>query len=93
MAAELIDQSAGRLIPVRAMLEALLADCRPHALVLGCADALEQVRRLAAANGADRQRVVAAGETRLQELVASLASRFLWPPGPDATTLPEPHLS
>jgi glutamate---cysteine ligase / carboxylate-amine ligase len=93
MAAELLDQRGERLIPVREMLEALLADCRPHAGQLGCADALEGVRRLAAANGADRQRVLAAGGARLQDLVASLASRFLWPAGPWAAALRERRLS
>jgi glutamate---cysteine ligase / carboxylate-amine ligase len=93
VAAELIDQRVGRLIPVPEMLESLLVECRPHARHLGCADALEGVRRLAAANGADHQRLLAAGEARLQDLVASLASRFLWPAGPAAAALPERHLS
>ncbi|HTA33189.1 MAG TPA: YbdK family carboxylate-amine ligase [Solirubrobacteraceae bacterium] len=84
MAAELVDERLGRLTPVRETLEALLAECRPHARHLGCADALEGVRRLATANGADRQRVLAASEACLQDLVAGLASRFIWPAGPAA---------
>jgi carboxylate-amine ligase len=93
MAAELLDQRGERLVPVRAMLEALLADCSPHARQLGCAEALEGVRRLAAANGADRQRVLAGGQSSLQDLVAGLASRFLWPAGPGPATLRERRLS
>ena len=86
MGAELIDPIARRLIPVREMLEVVLGDCRPHARVLGCADALDQVRRLANANGADRQRAFAAGGARLEGLVARLASRFLLPAWPTAGT-------
>ncbi len=93
MAAELIDRPAGHPIPVRAMLDALLSDCRPHARHLGCAAALEGVRRLATANGADRQRALAAGEGRLQDVVAILASRFIWPAGPAATAARELHLT
>jgi glutamate---cysteine ligase / carboxylate-amine ligase len=93
MTAELIDERAGRPVPVREMLEALLAEARPHARQLGCAEALEGVRGLAAANGADRQRMLAAGGARLHGLVASLASRFLWPAGPTANALPERHRS
>jgi glutamate---cysteine ligase / carboxylate-amine ligase len=92
MAAELIDQPAGRSIPVRATLEALLTDCRPHARRLGCADALEGVRYLATANGADRQRALAAGAPCLQDVVAVLASRFIWPAGPAASAPRERHL-
>jgi len=79
MDARPIDQSARCLVPVRELLNRLLAECRPHALALGCAGALDQVQRLAAANGADRQRVLVAHGRRLDELVASLADRFLAP--------------
>ena len=79
MDARLIDPAARCLIPVREMLDSLLAECRPHALALGCAGALERVPRLAAANGADRQRKSVALNPRLDELVASLADRFLAP--------------
>jgi hypothetical protein len=51
----------------------------PHALALARADALDDVPRLAAANGADRQRAVVAGDGRLDRLVAKLADRFLAP--------------
>ena len=83
--ARLIDPAAGCLIPVRAMLESLLAECRPHALALGCAGALDLVQQLAAANGADRQRKFIAHNGRLDELVASLADRFLAPDWRHAT--------
>ncbi len=51
MDARLIDPASGRLVPVRETLDRLLAECRPHALALGCGDALGGVRWLAAANG------------------------------------------
>jgi glutamate---cysteine ligase / carboxylate-amine ligase len=79
MDARLIDPAARCLIPVREMLDSLLADCRPHALALGCAGALDGISRLAAANGADRQRKFAALNPHLDELVASLADCFLAP--------------
>ena len=41
MDARLIDPAARCLIPVREMLDSLLAECRPHALALGCAGALD----------------------------------------------------
>ena len=79
MDARLIDPAARTLVPVRETLEALLAECRPHAVALGCAQALDGVRCLAAATGADRQRAFAAGPGSLDDLVASLAERFLAP--------------
>jgi carboxylate-amine ligase len=79
MNARLIDPTARCLIPVGEMLDSLLAECRPHALALGCAGALDRVQRLAAANGAARQRELAAPNGRLDDLVASLAHRFLAP--------------
>lgn len=76
MEARLIDPTSQRLIPVREMLEALLAECRPHAHLLGCAGELERVRDLAAATGADRQRSLAAANGGLEGLLAGLADRF-----------------
>ncbi len=75
----LIDPAARSLVPVREILDALLVRCRPHALVLGCADALDRVRRLADANGAARQRAIAASDGRLDQLVETLADGFLSP--------------
>ena len=79
MDARLIDPAARCLIPVREMLESLLAGCRPHALALGCAGALDRVKHLANANGAERQREFVALYPPLDELVASLADQFLAP--------------
>jgi carboxylate-amine ligase len=79
MDARLIDPAARSLVPVRETLEALLAECRPHAVALGCAQALDRVPCLAAATGADRQRAFAAEPGSLDDLVASLAERFLAP--------------
>jgi glutamate---cysteine ligase / carboxylate-amine ligase len=89
MGARLIDPAARCLIPVREMLENLLAECRPHALALGCAGPLDRVRRLAIANGADRQRSFVAGNGGLEHLVASLADRFLAPAWPTKTARAE----
>jgi glutamate---cysteine ligase / carboxylate-amine ligase len=79
MDARLIDPGARCLIPVREMLDSLLADCRPHAVALGCAGALDRIPRLAAANGAARQRAFVAANGGLDDLVASLADQFLAP--------------
>jgi ATP/maltotriose-dependent transcriptional regulator MalT len=72
-------EAARRLIPVREMLDALMADCQPHAVALGCAGALDRITRLAAAKRADRQRRFVALNPRLYDLVASLADQFLAP--------------
>lgn len=79
MDARLIDPDARCLIPIREMVDSLLAACRPHALALGCAGALDRVHSLAAANGAARQRKFVALNPRLDDLVASLADQFLAP--------------
>ncbi len=79
MNARLIDPVTRTLVPVRETLHALLEECRPHAHALGCAEALERARWLAAATGADRQRALAAGPGGLEHLVARLAERFLAP--------------
>lgn len=77
MDARLIDATARRLVPVRELLDGLVSQCRPHAEALGCAGALDRVHGLATANGADRQRALAAGNGGLDHLVAALADRFL----------------
>jgi glutamate---cysteine ligase / carboxylate-amine ligase len=86
MDARLIDPISRSLIEVRETLDALLAECRPHALALGCVEALDRGRWLAADTGADRQRAFAAGSENLEQLVASLAGRFLPPDRLTATT-------
>ncbi len=76
--ARLIGAGAGALVPVRETVDELLVECRPHALALGCAGALERVQWLASTNGADRQRGFAEGG-RLDGLVARLAGLFVLP--------------
>jgi hypothetical protein len=65
---------------VREMLDSVLAACRPHAVALGCATPLDQIKRLAAANGAGVQRAFYARDPGLGHLVASLADQFLTAP-------------
>ena len=77
MEARLIDPTARCLIPVREMLDQMLEECRPHALALGCAVALDRVQQLADATGADRQRAFAARSGGVERLGANLADRFL----------------
>ena len=91
MAARLIEPTNGRLVPVRAMLDKILARCRPHALALGCASELEQVRMLATSNGADRQRTLTAANGGLHHLVPDLTDLFLtpeMPPSADGISAP-----
>jgi len=77
MQARLIDTTREELRPVGDLLEDLLQATAPHAAELGCEDALEDVRRLAADPGAERQRRTAAERGDLSETVAALADRFL----------------
>ena len=93
MDARLIDPVARQLIPVREMLDSLLRDCRPHALALGCADTLDRVQRLAASNGAERQRGFVIPNGGLDELVVSLADQFLAPRSRAATEARNGHTS
>jgi glutamate---cysteine ligase / carboxylate-amine ligase len=79
MDARLIDPATHRLVAVRETLAALLDRCRPHALKLGCAPELERVSQLAANNGVDRQRAIAARGGTLDHLTACLAHSFLTP--------------
>ena len=91
MDARLVEPTTGQLIPVRAMLDTMLDRCRPHALALGCASELEEVRLLAATNGARRQRTRTAGDGGLDHAVRDLADLFLtpgWPPSAGATSPP-----
>jgi carboxylate-amine ligase len=77
MEAQLIDTTREQLRPVGDLLEDLLTAAAPHAAELGCEDALEDVRRLAADPGAERQRRTEAERGDLPETVAALADRFL----------------
>jgi glutamate---cysteine ligase / carboxylate-amine ligase len=65
----------GEVRPARERLAALLDDLAPVAERLGCVGELRDARRLLAANGAERQRAVAA-EDGLLGLVGWLADRF-----------------
>jgi carboxylate-amine ligase len=91
MDARLIDPAVRCLIPVREMLDSLLSECRPHALALGCAAALDGVARLARENGAEAQRKLVALNPRLDDLVASLADCFLAPYGHVSGTRDDPR--
>jgi carboxylate-amine ligase len=73
--AHLIDAERRRLIPVRELVEELLARCAPHAEALGCTNELEHVRALAQRGGAERQRrrSAAAG---LEGLMPTLMESF-----------------
>ncbi len=93
MDARLIDSEARRLVPVREILDCLLADCREAAVALGCAGALDRVWHLAAANGSECQRALVADEGDLDHLVANLAHRFLAPRSRTATETGQLHTS
>jgi len=73
--ARLIDPDTRRLVPVRALAEALARRCRPHAAALGCADELDAIERLATTNGADRQRVRARAGG-LSQVMSTMAAQF-----------------
>ena len=77
MEARLIDIQAGRRVPVRDQVAALLEACAPHAEYLGCENELGWIEAMAAQTGAQRQLNLARGEARLPGLVAALADRFL----------------
>lgn len=77
MDAELIEPELGERVPVRALLDELLAECRPHAEALGCAAELETVSRLADRTGARRQLELSRSLGSLPRLVAVLADEFL----------------
>jgi glutamate---cysteine ligase / carboxylate-amine ligase len=74
--ARLIDPASGELVPVWKLVVELVDECRPHAAALGCSTELEQVLRLASANGAIRQRRWANQEGDLRAVVSTLADRF-----------------
>jgi glutamate---cysteine ligase / carboxylate-amine ligase len=76
MEARLIDTTKEALRPVGDILEDLLAAARPHAEELGCADALEGVRALAANPGAVRQRRRAGERLDLPGVVEEIAEQF-----------------
>ena len=85
MDARLIDPAARGLVPARRLLEAVLAECQPHARELGCAGA---ARSGAGARGGERSPAPARvrGRRRDVSMVWCRAwrigsSRPWWPPG------------
>ena len=74
LAARLVDPAERRLVPVRALVDALLARCRRHADEIGAVE-LDGVARLMLASGADRQRAWAR-EHGLPRLVPLLIKRY-----------------
>jgi glutamate---cysteine ligase / carboxylate-amine ligase len=76
MDAELADLRSGERTPARVCVAELLAVLRPVAARLGCAAELSDVARLAAENGAARQRAVAA-TGGLRDVVAWLAASYV----------------
>jgi carboxylate-amine ligase len=80
MDAELADLQTGARTPARECLAALVAELGPVAARLGCAADLADVERLAAANGAERQRE-AALDGGVRAVAAWLADAYV--PAPD----------
>jgi carboxylate-amine ligase len=76
--AQLINPATRRLEPLQELVNDLVERCRPCAAALGCSAELEQIGRLASANGADLQRAWAR-EDGLLSLVATLSRRFTAP--------------
>jgi glutamate---cysteine ligase / carboxylate-amine ligase len=77
MDASLADLATGRRLPARERLAALLAELAPVADQLGCAAELADVERLAARNGAVRQREVAAAGGGVGAVTAWLADAYV----------------
>jgi len=74
--ARLADLGTGETRPARERLHELLGELEPVAARLGCPAELAEARGLLEANGADRQRAVAA-QRGLHGLVGWLSERFL----------------
>lgn len=80
--AELLDPISERPVPVRRLVDELLAAGREHAEHLGCAAEFAGAVDLARENGAQRQRRLARSGD-LPAAVAALAAMFAPPPEPD----------
>jgi carboxylate-amine ligase len=78
--AQLIDPTRRRLVPLRAIVEQLIVECRPHATALRCAAALENLDQRLGANGANRQRAYAS-RCGVAAVVPALADQFVRCPG------------
>jgi carboxylate-amine ligase len=83
--AMLIDPAQRRLVPIRTLVDALVAECRPHADALGCLADLDQITRLAEGGGAARQRALER-EAGLDDLTTALSDCFAANPGVKGTT-------
>ena len=70
----IVDLDTGALVPAREVVGALVEQLRPVARELGSDDLLDNVLGLAAVNGAERQRMVAAG-LGMRGLIGWLADR------------------
>jgi carboxylate-amine ligase len=77
MDAELADLETGHRVPARERLGTLLAELGPVADQLGCAAELAGVERLAARNGAVRQREAAAAGGGVRAATAWLADMYV----------------
>jgi carboxylate-amine ligase len=78
--ASFVDPDTETRVPVREVLDALMAACAPHAVELGCAAELEALPALAADGADGRQRRVAEERDGLDGVVAALAEEFLGGP-------------
>ena len=74
--AALVAPEAGRCVPVRGVLDRLLAECEPHAHALGCTSQLAGVHQLVAHPGYDRQRAIAAQPEGLPGVLRALYGDF-----------------
>jgi carboxylate-amine ligase len=74
--ARLVDPVRETLVPLRVTVGSMISECRPHAGALGCADELDDVERLAAVNGAVRQRRWAGAHRSVAPVVAELVDDF-----------------
>ncbi|HEY0516170.1 MAG TPA: glutamate-cysteine ligase family protein, partial [Solirubrobacteraceae bacterium] len=80
---ELVDLQSGAPRPTRERLAELLEQLEPIAAAIGGAEQLRRARRLAASNGADRQRELLAREG-WRGLLVELSARFAEPPAAGA---------
>ena len=74
--ASLIDARLARRSPVPQVLDAILAQCAPHAEDLGCEEELRWTRNLAATPRPKRQVDLASGPDKLPGLVEALSALF-----------------
>ncbi|HEY4346157.1 MAG TPA: YbdK family carboxylate-amine ligase [Gaiellaceae bacterium] len=85
----LVDPVTGVAEPARHRIGRLLLELEPHAACLGCADELSRAWPLLAADGACRQRAVAAGEG-VRGLLEWLANETELPARREASSQPWP---